>query len=84
MKLSLFIRLNQMTLPALTALALTGSAWAVSPYDTAYGIQWNFMIGTSSNDASTSYIDVTNDGTIFVENRTGANTWGPGIGGGNV
>ncbi|MCX6878938.1 MAG: hypothetical protein NTW21_34780 [Verrucomicrobia bacterium] len=67
------------TLSSLMALALAGSAWATSPYDTAYGLQWNFMIGSSSPDCSSgAQTDVTSDGTVFVTNRTGVATWGDG------
>ncbi len=68
----------------ITALAMTGSAWATSPYDTAYGIQWNFMAGVSGDDGGSSLntaLDVTSDGTVFVHNRTGVYTWGSGTGG---
>lgn len=30
------------TLSSLVALALAGSAWAASPYDLPYGVQWGF------------------------------------------
>lgn len=65
-------------------LALAGSAWAVSPYDTAYGIQLNYMVGISGDDggaSATTTLDVTSDGTVFVHNRTGISTWGSGTGG---
>jgi len=64
------------------ALALSGSAVAESPYNTPYGVQWNFQIGTGGNDmGGGSRIAVTSDGTVFVNNRTGESTWGSGIGG---
>lgn len=81
-----FILMNQPLFSSLAALALSGSAWAVSPYDAAYGIQWNFQIGATAtgDDGGGSLLtklDVTSDGTVFVNNRTGFSTWGSGDGG---
>lgn len=59
-------------------MSLAGSAGAASPYDSAYGLQWNFMVGSTGADAGTMYADVTSDGTLFVTNRTGAAIWGAG------
>jgi hypothetical protein len=69
-------------LSSLAALALAGSAWAASPYDLPYAINWNFMIGAAGADAGGgTALDVTSDGTVFVNNRTGISTWGTGTGG---
>jgi hypothetical protein len=76
-KRNLFSYLKPTTLCSL--LVLSGSAWAASPYDTAFGLQWNFMIGTAGQDATQLFTDVTSDGTVFVMNYTTNNsTWGVG------
>lgn len=65
-------------------MSLGGSASATSPYDLPYGIQWNFMIGVAGDDGGSSVntnLDITSDGTVFVQNRTGISTWGSGTGG---
>lgn len=77
-------RFKQPAISTLTVLALAGSAWAISPYDTPYGIQLNYMVGISGDDgggSATTTLDVTSDGTVFVHNRTGISTWGSGTGG---
>jgi len=65
---------------------MVSAAWATSPYDMPYGVQWNFQIGAAGNDGAnsiTTTLDVTSDGTVFVLNRTGgSNTWGSGTTGG--
>ncbi len=60
------------------ALALAGSAWGASPYDTAYGLQWNYQIGTTGQDAFQTQTAVVSDGTLFVTNRTSLASWGSG------
>jgi hypothetical protein len=66
----------------ISLMAMAGSTWAASPYDISYGIQWNFMIGTNGVDmGGGSRLDVTSDGTVFIQNRTGVSTWGSGTGG---
>jgi len=66
----------------ISLMAMAGSTWAASPYDIPYGIQWNFMIGTNGVDmGGGSRLDVTSDGTVFIQNRTGVSTWGSGTGG---
>ncbi|MFZ9936204.1 MAG: hypothetical protein ACO3JG_04015 [Luteolibacter sp.] len=63
-------------------MTLAGTTWAVSPYDVPYGVQWNYMIGAIGSDVGVgSRLDVTSDGTVFINNRTGASTWGSGTGG---
>jgi hypothetical protein len=72
------------TLSPLVTLALCGIAWAASPYDMPYAVQWNFLTGVSGDDGGGSIstkLDVTSDGTVFVHNRTGVSTWGSGTGG---
>lgn len=65
------------------AVALVGTAWPPSPCDMPYGVQWSFMIGTSSADmGGGSRVDVTSDGTVFVQNRTGVSTWASNVRGG--
>ena len=73
------------TLSTLLALALAGSnAWAASPYDTPYGVQWSFLIGNSSSDAPNT-LAVSPDGTVWITTTGTANlgtgpspmlTWG--------
>lgn len=54
------------TLSSLLALALAGSnAWAASPYDTAYGVQWSFLIGNSVAD-NPNALAVSPDGTVWI------------------
>ncbi len=66
---------------ALSSLvALTGSAWAASPYDMPYGVQWNFMIGTDSAD-NPQTVAASPDGSAWITTMgragTGPNmTWG--------
>lgn len=62
-------------------LILAGSAWAVSPYDLPYGIQWNFIIGQNAAD-NPDYCGVSPDGTVWMTTMgagsgvTPAFTWG--------
>ena len=53
------------TFSSLLALALAGNAWAASPYDTAYGVQWSFLIGNSGADAPNT-LAVSPDGTVWI------------------
>ena len=53
------------TLSSLLALALSGNAWAASPYDSAYGVQWSFLIGNSGADAPNT-LAVSPDGTVWI------------------
>ncbi len=55
---------------ALMALALAGSAWAASPYDLPYGIQWNFIIGPA-NANRPGVATESPDGTIWISNGNG-------------
>lgn len=83
-----FIPFKSTAWTSLAALALAGSAWATSPYDTAYGLQWNYMTGaavagsdvfvTASNNINGTQTAVVSDGTVFVTNRTSVATWGSG------
>ena len=68
------------TLSFLVTLALAGSAWATSPYDMPYGIQWNFIIGNVNADAP-YHCQVSPDGTVWMTNggtalNTPTMTWG--------
>jgi hypothetical protein len=60
-----FTRLKPTTLSSLMALALAGSSWATSPYDTAYGVQWSFLIGNSGGDVPNA-LAVSPDGTVWI------------------
>jgi streptogramin lyase len=53
------------TLSSLLALALSGNAWAASPYDSAYGVQWSFLIGNPNADAPNT-LAVSPDGTVWI------------------
>jgi hypothetical protein len=79
-----FVACNPTSPFPLLALALAAGAWAASPYDSPYGVQWNFVIGASGDDGGSSIntaLDIASDGTVFVNNRTGIFTWGSGTGG---
>jgi hypothetical protein len=65
-------------LVACVVAGMTSAAWAVSPYDMPYGLQWNFMAGTPNQDAYQLQAGVTNDGTVYIMNRTNEDTWGGG------
>ena len=58
------------TLSFLVALALAGSAWAASPYNLPYGIQWNFIIGPA-NANRPGVATESPDGTIWISNGNG-------------
>jgi hypothetical protein len=55
------------------ALALAGNTWAVSPYDTAYGVQWSFLIGHPNAD-SPNTLAVSPDGTVWITTAGTGNT----------
>lgn len=61
------------------ALALAGNAWATSPYDLPYGVQWSFISGNSNAD-NPDYCGVSPDGTVWMTNAGTASgitmTWG--------
>lgn len=66
----------------LAALTLSGSAWAASPYDMPYGVQWSFLIGSAGED-NPNALTVSPDGTIWIatdgSERSGASpmlAWG--------
>jgi hypothetical protein len=52
-------------LSTLLALALAGNAWAASPYDLPYGVQWSFLIGHPNGD-SPNTLAVSPDGTVWI------------------
>ena len=49
----------------IAALALTGSAWAASPYDAPYGVQWSFLIGNPGED-NPNAVTVSPDGSVWI------------------
>lgn len=59
----------------LAALTLTGSAWAASPYDMPYGVQWSFLIGSAGVD-NPNAVTVSPDGTIWIATDGHGNTDG--------
>jgi hypothetical protein len=62
-------------LSAYVALALAGSAWASSPYDTPYGVQWSFMIGHAGGD-NPNAVAVSPDGTVWIGTGGAGNSGG--------
>lgn len=73
-----FIPVKPAAFSCLLLFALGGNTKAASPYDTAYGLQWNFMTGTAAQDAFGTQAAVVSDGTLFVTNRTNVASWGSG------
>jgi len=63
-------------LASLAAVAVAGSAYAVSPYDTVYGIQWSYLNG-GVNDERNGRLEASPDGTAWFvsgwSSYTGAN-----------
>ena len=68
-------------LASLAVAAVATNAYAASPYDAAYGLQWSFLAGSAGADNPSS-LDVGSDGTIFLlDQEHNTDTWGSGISG---
>jgi len=68
-----------LVVPCILALTVS-AAWATSPYDMPYGIQWSFMIGTDNAD-NPSTVAASQDGSVWITTMgagqaTTALTWG--------
>ncbi len=63
---------------ACAATTIAGSAYAVSPYDLPYGLQWSFQAGDAGTETAGG-LDVTADGVVHVYARAGGTqTFGQG------
>jgi len=49
----------------LVMTALVGAAWATSPYDVPYAVQWSFIIGNQGADSPYD-VEVSPDGTVWM------------------
>jgi len=58
-----------LVVPCMLAL-MVSAAWATSPYDLPYGIQWNFIIGPA-NANRPGVATASPDGTIWISNGNG-------------
>jgi hypothetical protein len=66
-------------LVACVVAGMTSAAWAVSPYDMPYGLQWTFVTGSANIDDLDFNCAVSSDGTVFVMGREyNTDTWGYG------
>ena len=63
----------------LVVMAVVSTAWATSPYDMPYGIQWNVMTGSLKAD-NPRQVETSSDGSVWVTDRHNAKTaigpWG--------
>ncbi len=57
-------------------LILAGSAWATSPYDLPYGVQWSFIIGDPAATDSPNTVTASPDGTVWIAAIQGQEVWG--------
>ena len=79
--MSKFNTTTRFLLPAAMAIGVATSAQAASPYDSAYGLQWNFVVGQDSKNNNSEDIAVAADGTVYVMGREyNSDTWGTGQG----
>ena len=59
-----------LVVPCMLAL-MVSAAWATSPYDMPYGIQWNFM---AEKVTRAGVCEASPDGSVWIENGTGIST----------
>jgi len=50
---------------AIAVLFLGHTAWATSPYDNPYGVQWSFIIGNAGGDSPYD-VEASPDGTVWM------------------